>query len=266
MTVTETLMALGKWQLKLSIETPQEILNKLGYFGHICILETQQDPRLAGDALLQSCRYVGVMRERNFSGVDRTFGGPGMAFWLGDEDGKGDVIEDGLTFTNTTFTQGVRDLLPTSLLEGTLHSVTGLKSASYSWIDRRKAMSDWVSYFSNSYGEAEWRVNNDGTLDAGTIDQLYVTDPDAIIARRMSGVDMQLRGLDGDASTDEDVEDFSTRVVVLAQGQGASTATGAADINPASNPYVDLQGNDLRLTRLVSQSGTDSTNAVASAQ
>src|SRR6185436_1874070 len=124
----------------------------------------------------------------------------------------------------------------------------------------------WVSYFSNSYGEAEWRVNNDGTLDAGTIDQLYVTDPDAIIARRMSGVDMQLRGLDGDASTDEDVEDFSTRVVVLAQGQGASTATGAADINPASNPYVDLQGNDLRLTRLVSQSGTDSTNAVASAQ
>lgn len=276
MPVNEVVDALGSFYVNLDQSTPRRILDQLGYFGHVVVHAARQNhPELIGDSLLPSARYVGVVRDKQFTGTTGSTApntnqlqGSGMAFWLGDEDAKGAVIEaPGLSLTDVSFTAGVRALLPASgaIREGTLHPVTGAWSGSYVYKSPREALDDFCSYFSDDLGEAEWRVNSDGTLDAGLIKDLYVTDPRAIIARKGAGQDLRLRGLSGDAQTDEDVQDFSTRVVVLAEGTGDAIAVGAANINPDLNPYVDLFGNPVQLTRLVSQSGTDSSNAPASA-
>lgn len=276
MPINEVIGALGSYYVNLDQSTPRRILDKIGYFGHIVVHAARQNhPELVGDAMLASSRYVGVVRDKQFTGMTgstapntQQIAGCGMAYWLGDEDGKGSIIEaPGKTLTAVSFTEGVRELLPDSaaVREGTLHAVAGVWSGNYVWLSPRQALDDFCSYFSSPLGECEWRVNGDGTLDAGRIEDLYVTEPRAIIARKGGGQDLELRGVAGDAQTDEDVQDFSTRVVVLAQGTGDSVATGAANINPDLNVYVDLFGNPVELTRLVSQEGTDASNAPASA-
>lgn len=276
MPINEVIDALGSWYINLDQSTPRRILDKLDYFGHVVVHAARQThPELIGDGLLKSARFVGVVRDKQFTGINGSTApntnqmqGSGMAYWLGDEDGKGSVIEaPGTALASVSFTEGVRELLPYSgaVREGTLHSVAGVWSGTYVWVSPRQALDDFCSYFSSDLGECEWRVNGDGTLDAGRIEDLYVTEPQAIIARKGAGQDIELRGVSGDAQTDEDVQDFSTRVVVLAQGDGFSTATGAANINPDLNPYLDLFGNSIYLTRLVSQEGTDASNAPASA-
>lgn len=276
MPINEVIDALGSWYINLDQSTPRRILDRLGYFGHVVVHAARQThPELIGDGLLKSARFVGVVRDKQFTGLTGSTApntnqlqGSGMAYWLGDEDGKGATIEfPGQTLTNVSFTEGVRELLPYSgaVREGTLHAVAGVWTGTYVYVSPRRALDDFCSYFSSDLGECEWRVNGDGTLDAGRIEDLYVTDPVAIIARKGAGKDIKLRGVSGDAQTDEDVQDFSTRVVVLAQGDGASVATGAANIDPGLNPYVDLYGNPVALTRLVDQEGTDPANAPASA-
>lgn len=298
MPVNEIVQALGSWQINLSENTPKRILDQLDYFGHVAVHAAREvHPELIGDALLKTARYVGVLRGREFTGSQGQYAsdqsatgsplarneansgssisdsnlirGSGMAYWLGDEDQKGAVIEfPGLTLPiGTLFSEGVRALLPGSgsITEGTFHPVTGSWSGTYIYVSPRQALTDFVSYFSNEFGECEWRANPDGTLDAGYLDQLYVVEPKAIIARKQTGQDLHMRGIRGTAQTDEDMEDFSTRVVVLAQGIGDSVATGAANIDPGLNPYVDLHGNPVVLTRMVSQEGTDPSNAPASA-
>jgi hypothetical protein len=274
--INEVIGALGSYYINLDQSTPRRIVDKIGYFGHIVVHSARQNhPELVGDAMLASSRYVGVVRDKQFTGATgstapntQQISGSGMAYWLGDEDGKGSVIEaPGKSLDAVSFSEGVRELLPDSaaVREGTLHAVSGVWSGTYIWLSPRQALDDFCSYFSSDLGECEWRVNGDGTLDAGRIEDLYVVEPRAIITRKGAGQDLELRGVAGDAQTDEDVQDFSTRVVVLAEGEGFSTATGAANINPDLNIYVDLFGNPVELTRLVSQEGTDASNAPASA-
>lgn len=263
MAVTESHRALGGWSLALSIRTPRAILEALEYFGHITIHTGRVDPVLAGDGLLASSEYTGVLREKTFGDDQHDIGGPGMAFWLGDEDGKGSVYETPVTFAAELPTQAVRDLLPASgaVTEGTFHAVAGTYSGTHQWESPRSAI-DYVS----TTMDAEWRVNGDATLDFGTTADLFVTSPTCLVVRRGAGVDGPLRALAGKASTQIDTEDFSTRVVLLAQGTEAATATAAVDIAPGLNPYKDLHGNTIKLTRLVSESTTDASNAPARAQ
>jgi hypothetical protein len=261
MGVTETLMAAGQWSLKVRPDTPAYIVDQLGYFGHVAVSVGRVDPRTAGDGILSFARYVGVLRGVTFDEQGYSLSGAGLATWLGDEDKKGGVLESLQTFTAQTFPTVVRALLPPAVVEGTLHSVPGTYTGTHQWQSPREA----IQYVCDTMG-AEWRVNNDASLDAGLVADLYRTTPAAAIVKREAGRDMALIALPGRASLAEDVADFTTRVVLLAQGTGASTATGTADISPALNPYKDLHGNTLVRTRLVSESSTDTGNAAARAQ
>lgn len=291
MPVNEIIQSLGSWSITLRRDTPRTVLDRITWFGHCAIHSARQlHPETIGDSLLSTARYVGVVRAREFTGTQggggssggggfsmtgsasvpdtNLVGGSGMAYWLGDEDGKGSVIEPpGVALTDASFTAGVRALLPASgsITEGNLHSVTGSWTGGYIFASPREALSDFCSYFNDALGEAEWRVNGNGTLDAGSIGDLYAITPRAVIARKAAGQDLALRGLSGDAQTDEDMVDFSTRVIVLAQGEGDAVAVGQATINPNLNPWKDLHGNTVRLTRLVSSSATDGGNADATA-
>lgn len=111
-----------------------------------------------------------------------------------------------------------------------------------------------------------FRVNNDATLDAGPESSLYVTEPTCVVVRKGTsfGEDLRMRALPTTIDIDQDMEDFSTRTVMLAENNGDEFATGFADIDtiaPGVNIYKDLHGNALKLTRMVSESDTLEQNA-----
>ncbi|WP_445520430.1 hypothetical protein [Streptomyces sp. NEAU-174] len=270
MAVTEILEALGSFEIELSSSTPRETLDAIDYFGHIAIIPGRIDPAGYGDGLLTAARYVGVVRSRRVDDDRRTkriedatkIGGVGMAFWLGDEDDKGSVYENAVEPASATFATAVTTLLPASgaVTPGTLYPVAGFYSGRHIYETPRKAITYVCDTMSTTSVPVGWRVNGNGTIDAGPEADLYVTDPVCVIVKRGAGEDMHLRALPGTTGVSRDVEDYSTRVVLLAEGNGESIATGTADITPGTS-YRDLHGNAVRLTRLVSESDTSTGNA-----
>ncbi|MGW7726199.1 fibronectin type III domain-containing protein [Streptomyces canus] len=275
MAVQEVLKALGSWEIKLLPQTPRDVLDALDYFGHVAIIPGRLDPAQYGDNLLTTARYVGVLRTKTIGDDGRTnapqddlsVGGVGMAFWLGDEDGKGDVYENAVEPASASFANAVTMLLPASgsVTAGTLYSVTGQYTGHHQYESPRSAITYVCDTMSTTSVPVSWRVNGNGTLDAGPDASLFVTDPTCVITTKDAGEDMAMRALPGSIDVTRDVEDYSTRVVLLAEGEGTSIATGAADISPATS-YKDIHGNALTLTRLVSESDTATANAETRAQ
>ncbi|MDH6448171.1 hypothetical protein M2155_000579 [Streptomyces sp. SAI-119] len=275
MTVQESLNALGKWEVDLKPTIPRETLDALDYFGHVAIIRGRVDPALYGDNLLRAARYVGVLTGNSLADDARTkipndnvkISGAGMAFWLGDQDNKGSVYENAVTASSASFADTIRMLLPASgaVTEGTLYPVAGLYSGTHQWQSPREAIQYVCQTMSTTSVPVTWRVNGDGTLDAGPASSLFVTTPTCTVVAAGAGDDLAMRGVPGSLDLTGDVEDYTTRVVLLAEGEGTSIATGAADIAPATT-YKDIHGNAVELTRVVSESDTTSGNAATRAQ
>lgn len=270
MAVQEVFKALGSWDLDLLPSIPRDTLDRLEYFGHVAIIPGRLDPAQYGDNLLTEARYVGVLRTKTVGDDGRTnapgdnigIGGVGMAFWLGDEDGKGDVFENAIEPASASFATTINMLLPASgaVTAGTIHSVSGTYTGRHQYETPRTAISYVCDTMSSESVPVSWRVNGDGTLDAGPDSDLFVTNPTCVILAKGAGEDMALRALPGSMDVTRDMEDYSTRVVLLAEGDGTSIATGAADISPATG-FKDIHGGPLKLTRLVSESDTATANA-----
>lgn len=277
MSVNEVLRALGSWEIKFQPGIPRDVLDAIQFFGHIAVVPGRLDPVQYGDNLLTSARYVGVVRTRtwgddgrtNAVGDDLSAGGPGMAMWLGDEDDKGYVFENAVTPASASFATAINALLPASgagaVTAGTIYSVSGTYTGTHRWETPRTAISYVCDTMSTTSVPVSWRVNGNGTLDAGPESNLYVTTPTCVITPIDAGEDMSMRALLGSTDVTRDVEDYSTRVVLLAEGEGDSIATGTADISPATS-YKDIHGNAVVLTRMVSESDTATANATIRAQ
>lgn len=265
MTVTEIQQALGQWSLRLRPETPREILDALDYFSLVAVAPGRLNPVQTGDNLLSAARYVGVLRGRvDNSGEATEVFGAGMAFWLGDEDDKGDVFVNPVTVASASFADAIRAVLPPSgsITEGTLHAIPGTFSSSFQYQTPRKALTYITDTYSTDTYPVSWRVNGNGTLDAGRDVDLYVTDPVTILVRKEGGRDMFTRGFAGRMGLGLDVEDYTTTVVLLAEGEGAATVTASAS---QATPYLDRYGNMVKLVRLISESETSAGNAAARA-
>jgi hypothetical protein len=255
MTVTDSLKKNGSWSLKVSESTPFSVVDGISHFGHIAIVPGHINPVDYGDGTLDLARYVGIVRTKS----DNTIGGVSLSAWLGDEDKKGQVYESVVQLSGASFANSIRALLPDAITEGTLYSVPGTYSGAHRFEDPRTA----IDYVCTTFN-ADWRVNNRCTLDAGLTSDLYQTNPTAVIMRNGAGPDMHLNALPGTIDASNDAKDFTTRVVLLAEGDGLSIATGSAD-NP-HNPYKDMHGNPVIRTRLVSESGTVTGNAATRAE
>lgn len=271
MTVKEVRQSYGSWSLYLRPYTPREIIDKIqaNPFGHIAVVPGRVNPAEYGDGLLSLARYAGVFRSFfNQSDDHYEIKGTGMAFWLGDEDGKGDVYESPVTFASQTFPNTIRGLLPAggAITEGTLYSVPGgqLYSGTHKYQSPLKAITYVTDTFSTPSQLVEWRVNFNGTLDAGPISNLYRMTPRAILVEKEVGREMELTGLQASLSNDYDVENYTTRVVLLGEGTGGAIVTGAA--NGPATPYKDIHGNPVKMTQIISESGTSGPNANIRAQ
>lgn len=265
MAVTEVLRAIGRWEIGLSEDTPQAVWDGLQYYGHVVIHSGPVDPRVAGDSMLSSARYVGVMREKKHDERFSIAGG-GMAIWLGDEDGKGHVIEEPLVIAGETLEDAARLILPpaaSAILEGSYFALPGDPefTNTFQWVTQREAL----NYLSDTLG-ADWKVLGTGHLHIGPEGSLFVTNPRVVVTRRGVGTDLSLRSFSGDLATDQQITDFTTRVVLLASDDNGSIATADDDIDPGLNPYKDVHGAALQMTRLIGESSTDFTNAPARAQ
>lgn len=241
MSITERHQALGDWTVALKSTTPPSVLRSIddAWFRQILVTPTRLadlDPDTAYDA----ARYCGVLRSR----PDYfTLRGSGQALWLADEDGKGSLIEAAATLTAGTFTQWVTALCPPSLTLGSTGTVSGTLTQTFQYTNRRAALDFVCAYFG-----AEWRIRN-GVLDAGYSTDLF-RQGEAIAVRREGGRQGNIRGLHSDAmAVAADVEDYTTRVVVLAGDLDVAPSVGGADLG--SIPYTDPNGNDLVMTRLI---------------
>ena len=148
-----------------------------------------------------------------------------------------------------------------ALTAGVVNAIAGTYTGEHVFQNQRAA----IDYVLDAFG-GERRVNPDFSIDFGIASDLFVTTPTALVVRHGAGG--RDPGFDGvplaKFTTGEDARDFTTRAVVLAQGQGETLITGTADV--ASNPYNDPQGDDVVRTRLVSESETSPGNADARAQ
>lgn len=265
MAVTEVLRAVGSWELALRDDVPKEVWDALGYYGHVAVHAGPIDVRVAGDSALASARYVGVLRKKDHD-EGFSIGGGGMALWLGDEDGKGWVIEDPLSIVDKTLEESARLILPpgaSAILEGSYFAMPGnpVFTNTFQWVTQREAL----NYLADTL-LADWKVRGDGYLNIGPEGSLFVTNPKTVVLRRDQGTDLTLTAFPGSLETTQKIDDFTTRVVLLASDDNGSVATADADIAGGLNPYKDVHGATLRMTRLIGESSTDFDNAPARAQ
>jgi len=104
--------------------------------------------------------------------------------------------------------------------------------------------------------DAEFKINNDGTLDVGPPTALFSgheTDtPEGMIVRDMSGADPSITGYSGvDLSTEFDAEDFVSRVELTVNQYGNEINLGQADAKDV--PYKDLFGNELERIQILAE-------------
>ena len=104
--------------------------------------------------------------------------------------------------------------------------------------------------------DAEFKINNDGTLDVGPPTALFSgheTDtPEGMIVRDMSGADPSITGYSGvDLSTEFDAEDYVSRVELTVNQYGNEINLGQADAKDV--PYKDLFGNELERIQILAE-------------
>lgn len=252
--IADLLMKLGSFDVSLEA-LPDDLRERITYFGHMAFVPGAIDVRQYGDELLEAARYVGVVRGTETEDDTYKVSGTGMAVWLGDEDDKGHVYETAREYDNESFANTLRDLLPPSVSEGTLHSIPGSYTGRHIYVSPRNA----IDYVCETFN-AEWRVNGDGSFDAGEPDDLFNTGQ-GIIVRKGAGEDVYLKAHKGDIKTEADAQDYTTRVILLAEGEGEEIKTGDAEVDSGDIAYRDINGNLVKFTRIIGESETSEANA-----
>lgn len=277
MPITERLMKLGTWSIRLTDPT---LKDEIDYFQHVVVVpgEIRHPGRLTDASILALARYSGIIRSKRVVGSsdqeELEIGGQGPEGWLGDEDKKGFVFETARAYSADSFANVLdrsgsapygllRDDggAQTAIHSGVINSIAGTYGGSHHYQDQRTA----IRYVCEVFG-GEYRVNPDFTLDAGVESDLFVTTPTAIIARKLTdGRDPTIEGipLAGFEAT-LDANDYTTRTILLAEGTGETIQTGAADIGAVD--YSDPYGNDVVRARIINESETELANATTRAQ
>lgn len=210
--MTRRHMAVGEWDIPLLPSTPRnvrrilEISSDDGH-GFNSLIVTPARWNLADvdvADLFDLAEFVGVHNRTD----GLTLSGPGVEFWLGDEDGKGMFIQP--TFGTKSFATWVAEIVGSNgvVTEGSTESIAGVD---LEW-DPPYGIStrDALDYICRIKG-AEWRVNFDLTVDSGQASTLYSSTPKAIVgAVGTGGLEPGgYRGVTGKVSKVAHLEDYA---------------------------------------------------------
>lgn len=256
MTVTERLMKPGRFTLRLEDDAPLSVWSAVAEMDHIVITPTRLHP-ISGfsDAnILDAAIYTGVVLRKP---TPTTFEGAGLPWWLGTDEGLGDLLDTAVTGTAATLSTWITALCPSSLTVGTVTNTGVTLTYSFQWITRREAL----DFACRAMG-AEWRVNPDGTLDAAAAGTLFTSTPTTVITKAAEGRQGTTSGLDATAmSASRDAAGYTTKVIVVAKTGDQSLAPTASA--SGANVYKDLRNNNVVLERLVNAPTTPNGSAQA---
>lgn len=261
--ITERLMGTGRWDVRFRPDVPLEVLMGIDLkrhgFGHIVVTPARLDlTAVTADAdRLTASRYIGVLRERPSA---RQIGGPGLAMWLGDEDGKGVLLEQndyGTTLTNW------RTLLTPPGWTAAGSSPGGSFTRDVVRETAIEVLPDVCAFFG-----VEWKIGWIGgawKLWVDTTANLFRTTPRAMILR---DVHTQLRGTDilgigAGFDIEQDLDDWTRQVNYYTGDEAAPTLTTAsqAGLQDKDVPYRRVDGQAITMTRAIEDFGTSSAGA-----
>jgi len=256
--ISERLMAAGTWQIKLFDGAPLSVLNDLTFFGHVVVTPVHVDAYavdLAG--LLALASYTGIYESRS----DRrtALDGYGLAGWLGASGGLSDTYESAQTPGSQTFytwltakvlTGGSNDT--NGITEGAIENPGSSKSAD---IPVGSTPLTVLNHICRERYAREWRINPDGTLDADTEANMFVTTPTVVLSSVTGGRDGAYTGYFSTVDERSDVESWASRVAVTASDGGTGSAAAG------SNPYYGIDGTAIERTMWVNSSEADNSTA-----
>jgi len=257
--ITEQLMRPGRFDVKLVSNAPYRVWSAVDQLDHIVITPTRlSDPKQFSDAaILGAAIYSGVVTGKPNK---RTFTGQGLAWWLGTEDGRGSIYETPVAFTNSTLSSVVAGLLPTSLTAGTITNTGTNLWYSFRYITPREAL-----HFACKVTGAEWKVNPNGTFDAGPTANLFKsTTLTTVITRNSGGRDgsTNFTGIDAnEINVAQDCDGYTTKAIIVGQrGDGAEFTVGTAS---AAVTKKDFNNGNVVFKRLIDAPDTPSNNVAS---
>lgn len=235
--ITERIMAQGAFEIPLAEDAPWSLWETLDSYGHIIITSQYVDYRTFTDAaMLNAARYTGVLLQKEVTNRRLTLNGAGLVLWLGDEEGKGDIITS-QGFNGSNLTTVMNALVPPSLTVGTVTNTT------LYWGDHTYEAPITAIRTACAATEAEFKVNANGTIDAGpntAVYNIFDEDISLVLTRRNYGSDPTYRGVPPDEMTSEyDSRPYASRVYLV-------TSNGTLISNVARQPSPtqrDLNGN-----------------------
>jgi len=243
-TVSEYLMKPGSFTVNLARSLPYRLWTAIRELDHVVITPARLDPISDhSDAnILSTAIYTGVILAKP---SPTSISGQGLAWWLGTDDGRGDLLTTAVTNTAGALSTWITSLRPSSLSAGTVtDSGTTTLTYTYQWMSRREAL----AHMCRQVG-AEWRINPNLKLDAATEANLFVTTPTTVITRQPEGRDAVYLGLEAvDIGLSRDVDGYTTAITVV--GRSGDQDIAALATATGSNVYVDGNNNNVVLRRL----------------
>lgn len=239
-------MTQGSWEIRLRVDAPPNLWRVCDEFGHIVV--TPQilglSPLGLGDAgVLSVARYTGIVLEKGIDESGIALSGAGLEWWLGDENSQGDILETKVELSSSTLSNALDNLLPVAITKGTVTEPAGV---TYTGTHQWETPLDAVRTVCASMG-AEYKVQPDGTIDAGPKENVYTIDtPEVVVIRTGYGSDPAYTGINVERTASWfDARAYVSRGVITTEdSDNVVTLVGAQDRTPAPTA-TDLHGNIL---------------------
>ena len=278
MAVTERHMGTGNFTVSFNQEfTPTEIVESIQEWGHIIITPQEIDTTTLTDSEIKNLSiYTGIVLNRALEEGMVEISGRGLQLYLGDGAGKGMVIAEsnnigkvrnytGTTLAETLFNSTAQTNKPLGIMrdesgnlqaitQGTITNPAGTYTGTH-FVETALSALKFVS----EVLDTEYRVNMNGTIDAGPAANLFqgvgTATPNTIVVKTAYGQDPNLEGVVPiGLRTEFDAADFVTRVDFTGEVGFFDIATDVAgEANLSSIPYKDLHGNALKRVALVQE-------------
>lgn len=264
MSFTKRLMAQGDWSVQLAPTTPRWVRRIIeisedeghGFNSVICTPARYNLADIDDDDLIDAADYIGVHRANE----GLTMSGAGLESLVADEYGK--YGANTTSAADQPFASWISDLATSVgvITAGTVESIAG--DIDYS---PEEPIDPWaiLAFICNAAG-AEWRLNNDMSLDAGRAATLFGTTPKAVVgAVGRGGVEPGgYRGVIGGVHLLTHLEDYANTAKVY-DGAGSNGTDTRGSL-----PYIDFTGGFAGPTVHLVVSGADPTdlNALATAR
>lgn len=235
MNINEILMRAGNWSALLVPSTPisvlDEVRNSLGFSGdlsawdaadgHIVVLPVYERNTSLIEGRIDEATYVGrVTFLASTTDAGYTLSGSGLASWIGSPGVPAAWAAGTESKTNGTLDQWITTLLGATYANGITKGTIG-NPGTFTGVWHASRIVEAIDSVTLALG-AEWRINNDGTLDADVPTTLFTSPPEVMFAPGISGeVSGTVRGIsDYTITSNLDASHLTNTVHVAGDGEG----------------------------------------------